>query len=115
MSGNGEKKRRWLYAVHRHDPRCRVCQKPTVIRASIRPGGPNLPDTAVLCRWWPRDDPRNEMPPNKQRKKLTCYACAEERHAAFDAARPIEELWMRSGRYGSTYFVTAPSDTTDRP
>lgn len=101
--------RRQLERDHRRDPHCRMCQRLTVLRPQIDGGSKPL-DTAVLARWFPKDDPRNALKPGKARRRLTCSACAQKRNRMFEAARPIEELRLAAGYYddrrrGPPYYV----------
>ena len=104
-------KRRQLERQHRRDPHCRRCTGLTVLRPQQR-GGCQEPDTAVMARWYPKDHPRNALPPGKPRRRLTCASCANARAAQFEGERPLEELWAASGRGGfspAVYFVIEPT------
>lgn len=98
----GDRKRRRLAKLHGIDPHCRSCRRLTVLHDTRLPGANKLisPDMAVLARWLASDDPRYAKLSLGDRRRLTCWECANERNKAQEMARPIDELHWRSGMFG---------------
>lgn len=104
----GPRKRRRLLKLWEADPRCHWCQQPTIIifRPQRVDGGvikrlPVLPNEATTDHLNDRYGERPVVTDGTETTVLSCYECNHRRGQEATAARPIEELWKRSGSYPS--------------
>lgn len=109
LSSNEARRRRIAHEMA-ISPRCRFCG--CEVRMVTATGRDPIPDDAAqMCRLWPKDDPRNlAIPQHQPRTALSCRKCACERHADFEAERPIDELRWRSGFYDEAHRLNRHGD-----